>query len=144
MQDWGSAASTSQQLQDMGLTRAEAENLVNSQRPEREYSIQSLEDGRKYVKADRQVISGDNPKQWASQVTNYINQQIRNGQDVSLLTDDGDILQITRDTAGKARFRNLVQQENGKMLPMSDEAYAAKLRAEGHVDELARISARGK
>ena len=31
--------STSQQLQDMGLTRAEAENLVNSQRPEREYSI---------------------------------------------------------------------------------------------------------
>ena len=144
MQDWGSAASTSQQLQDMGLTRAEAENLVNSQRPEREYSIQSLEDGRKYVKADRQVISGDNPKQWASQVTNYINQQIRNGQDVSLLTDDGDILQITRDTAGKARFRNLVQQENGKMLPMSDEAYAAKLRAEGHVDELARISSRGK
>lgn len=136
--------STSQQLQDMGLTRAEAENLVNSQRPEREYSIQSLEDGRKYVKADRQVISGDNPKQWASQVTNYINQQIRNGQDVSLLTDDGDILQITRDTAGKARFRNLVQQENGKMLPMSDEAYAAKLRAEGHVDELARISSRGK
>lgn len=27
---------------------------------------------------------------------------------------------------------------------MSDEAYAAKLRAEGHVDELARISSRGK
>ena len=26
---------------------------------------------------------------------------------------------------------------------MSDEAYAAKLRAEGHVDELARISSRG-
>ena len=76
--------STSQQLQDMGLTRAEAENLVNSQRPEREYSIQSLEDGRKYVKADRQVISGDNPKQWASQVTNYINQQIRNGRKVKL------------------------------------------------------------
>lgn len=43
MQDWGSASSTSQQLQDMGLTRAEAENLVNSQRPEREYSIQKME-----------------------------------------------------------------------------------------------------
>lgn len=79
----------------------------------------------------------------SGQITNYINQNIRNGKDVTLTTEDGDLLQITRDTAGKAQFRNLVKQPDGKYLPMTDEQYATKLRAEGHIDELARISARG-
>ncbi len=138
-------------LQQKGLSQGMIENLLGSQgetapksQEKTQYSIETTLGGKKYVKADRQVISGNDPKQWAGQITNYINQQIRNGHDITLTTNDGDLLQITRDTAGKAQFRNLVKQANGSYLPMSDSQYAAKLRAEGHIDELAEISTRGK
>ena len=108
-----------------------------------QHSIQTLPDGKKYVKADRQVISGNNPQKWAGQITNYINQQIRKGKNVMLVTDNDDLLQITQNTAGKAQFRNLVLQPSGFYQPMTDDQYAVKLRAEGHIDELAQISSRG-
>lgn len=131
-------------LRQQGLSPDAIDNLMGRQNAAAEYSIETTPDGKHYVKADRQVISGDDPKQWAGQITNYINQQIRNGQDITLTTYDGDLLQITRDTAGKAQFRNLVKQADGKFAPMSDSKYAAKLRAEGHIDELAEVSTRGK
>lgn len=142
-----------QVLEQEGLSQGAIENLLGNQgdtapkmrgQAQPQYSIETTQDGKHYVRADRQVISGNDPKQWAGQITNYINQQIRNGQDITLTTYDGDLLQITRDTAGKAQFRNLVKQADGKYAPMSDSQYAAKLRAEGHIDELAEISTRGK
>lgn len=97
----------------------------------------------KYVKADRQVITGDNPAQWAKSVEQYINSKIRNGQDIVLTASDGDLLTITRDTAGKAKFRNDVLRGDGTKTKMSDQEYRAKLDAESHIDELAQASTRG-
>ena len=105
-------------------------------------SIVVLPDGKKYVQADRQVIFGDDPDGWADQIEGYINRKIRNGEDVILTTDSGDVLKITKDTAGKASFRNFVRDENGTMRRMTDAEYEAKLNAEAHIDELAQISER--
>lgn len=105
-------------------------------------SIVVLPDGKKYVQADRQVIFGDDPDGWADQIEGYINRKIRNGEDVILTTDSGDVLKITEDTAGKASFQNYVRDENGVMRRMTDAEYEAKLNAEAHIDELAQISER--
>ena len=105
-------------------------------------SIVVLPDGKKYVQADRQVIFGNDPASWAGQIEGYINRKIRSGEDVILTTDSGDVLKITKDTAGKASFRNYVTDENGRRRPMTDSEYEAKLNAEAHIDELARVSER--
>ena len=99
-----------------------------------------LPDGKKYVQADRQVIFGDDPDGWADQIEGYINRKIRNGEDVILTTDSGDVLKITKDTAGKASFRNYVTDENGHRRLMTDSEYEAKLNAEAHIDELIQVS----
>ena len=98
----------------------------------------------KYVQAQRQVITGKDPSKWGGQVTNYINDQIRKGKDVQVIAADGDVLTITRDTAGKARFRNYVTNADGTKRPMTDSEYAVKLRAETHIDEVSAVSKRGK
>lgn len=95
---------------------------------------------KQYVKASRQVISGKNPLQWEEQVENYINEKIRNGEDVQVLAKDGDILSITGDTAGKAKFRNEIIDKNGKKRRLNNKEFMAKLRAETHIDELAQTS----
>ena len=68
---------------------------------------------------------------------------IRNGQDVTVIRLDGDVLTITEDTAGKARFRNSIIDTDGTRRPMTDAEFAAKLRAEAHIDELGQVSQRG-
>ena len=103
-------------------------------------SIVVLPDGKKYVQADRQVIFGDDPDGWADQIEGYINRKIRNGEDVILTTDSGDVLKITEDTAGKASFRNYVRDANGRLRPLTDAEYETKLNAEAHIDELVKIS----
>lgn len=119
--------------------RAEAQQETTGP-PEGRGAIVVLPDGKKYVQADRQVIFGNDPNSWADQIEGYINRKIRNGEDVILTTDSGDVLKITKDTAGKASFRNYVPGENGTMRRMSDTEYEAKLNAEAHIDELAQIS----
>lgn len=121
--------------------RAEARQETTGP-PEGRGTIVVLPDGKKYVQADRQVIFGDDPDGWADQIEGYINRKIRNGEDVILTTDSGDVLKITKDTAGKASFRNYVRDENGTMRRMTDAEYEAKLNAEAHIDELAQISER--
>ena len=108
------------------------------------YSIEAVPDGRQYVKADREVIHGENPDEWRKQVQNYINNSIRNGKDVVVYGADGDALTITKDTAGKARFRNSIALPDGSHRRMTDSEFATKLRAETHIDELAQASTRGK
>ena len=105
--------------------------------------IETTKGGKKYVKADRQVISGSNPDAWKKQIRDYINNNIRNGKDITVIGLDGDVLTITEDTAGKARFRNDVITDKGIRRAMTDEEFAAKLRAEAHIDELGQVSRRG-
>lgn len=103
------------------------------------YSIKKFtENGREYsyVQADRQVIHGEDAEAWGKQVTEYINTQIRNGKDVTVYTENGVPLTITKDTAGKAAYWN--RDAYGR--PVSTEDYALKLRIETHIDEAAQVS----
>ncbi len=110
--------------------------------PEQKYSIETTEDGYKFVRADRQVIYGNDPDSWGEQVENYIDRKIRNREDVVLTAEDGDLLVLTKDTVGKSSFRNYIT-EDGRKRPMTDSEYETKLNAEVHIDELATISTRG-
>lgn len=97
----------------------------------------------KYVQADRQVINSENPAEWEGQIYNYINDKIRNGQDVIIPTEDGDNLTISEKTAWKMGYRNEVDSGNGKQ-QISKDLYRTKINAAAHIDELAEISKRGK
>ena len=105
-----------------------------------QYAVRTFADGRQYVEHDRYVITGNNPELWRDQVMNYINDEIRHGKDVTFYGADGEALTITEDTAGKARFRNMVTNPDGTQRLMYDDEYETKLRAETHIDELAQVS----
>lgn len=77
------------------------------------------------MKASRQVIKSKSPEDW--------------GNDVSFTGMDGLKLFITRDTAGKARFRNSLV-EKGEKKTYTDDEYALKHRIESHIDEIAQVS----
>lgn len=109
------------------------------------FSIQTIPTTNKqYVKLDRQVINGDNPKVWVKELRKYINDEIRQGNDITVMAADGDLLRITADTAGKATFRNDIKMSDNSTRKMRNDEFLAKLRAESHIDELAQISTRGK
>ena len=95
------------------------------------FAITTDNKGNQYVQADRRVILGDNPEVWKQQVTRYINETIRKGNDIKIQTVEGDTLTITANTAGKAAFQNA---------NLSDSDFKTKLIAEAHIDELAYIS----
>lgn len=102
------------------------------------YQIKQFPNGMKYVQADRQVLFGNDPVAWSEQLENYINGKIRNNEDVRLIAEDGDILILTRTSAGKlsSRYNNYGQT-------MSDEAFERKANAASHIDELIKVSVRG-
>ena len=129
---------------DVEATMRAANQNMQAENTSRKFAIVTNEKGQQYVKADRQVIKGTNPSAWAKAVEKYINNNIRQGKDVQFTAADGDVLTITRDTAGKAKFRNEVKMADGTKRLMTDSEFAAKLRAEAHVDELAQVSKRGK
>ena len=101
------------------------------------FSIETTPDGKKYVQAERIVIRGNDPASWRDQAEIYINKKIRHGENVQLLTEDGDILLLTPTSAGK-----LTSRYDGKGKPLSIDLYETKLNAAGHIDELATISRR--
>ncbi len=112
--------------------------LTNGPPEGERYSIETLPDGKKYVRADRQVIFGNDPESWSEQVEDYINGKIRRGKDVQLIAEDGDILTLTATTAGK-----LADNHTGHGTTMQDEDFFLKSNAAVHIDELAQISERG-
>ena len=89
-----------------------------------------------FVKADRQVIQGQDENKWGNQITQYINDQIRKGKDVTVYSENGVPLTITKYTAGKAAYWNTDKQGN----KVSKDEYALKLRIESHIDEAAQVS----
>lgn len=104
-----------------------------------QYAIKILPDGKKYVKADRQVIFGNDPDSWSEQLEEYINGKIRKGENVQLIAEDGDVLTLTQRTAGKV---SSPFNSDGSRMP--EEEFARKVSAGSHIDELAQVSKRGK
>ncbi len=102
-------------------------------------SVESFGDGKQYVKADRQVIFGNDADSWSEQLEDYINGKIRRGQDVTLIGADGDELILTATSAGK-----LSSQHTSDGRTMNEAEYERKANAAAHIDELAQISTRGK
>lgn len=103
------------------------------------YSIAEI-DGKKYVKFDRQVLSGDDPKVWEKQLRDYINNEIRKGESIDLTTADGHILTLTGRSAYKLtdRHKSKISKDGRSYLP--DEEYALKGRIVAHIDELVQVS----
>lgn len=101
-------------------------------------SIEETADGKKYVRADRQVVFGDDPQSWSEQLEDYINGKIRRGQDVKLIGADGDELVLTATSAGK-----LSDNHTSDGRTMSEAAFERKVNAASHIDELAQVSVKG-
>ena len=106
---------------------------------ENRQSIRETSDGKKYVKADRQVLFGSDPDSWSEQLEDYINGKIRRGQDVPLIAEDGDVILLTSTSAGK-----LSDNHTSDGRTMSDAAFERKDNAAAHIDELVEVSYKGK
>ena len=105
------------------------------------YSIETLPDGKRYVQADRKVITSNNPDDWGREITDYINQKIRNGEDVAIPTEDGDVVLITEKTAWKMADRHAGStRPSNEREYLSDADYRTKANAAGHIDELLEVS----
>lgn len=104
---------------------------VSARRDDIQFSIKTLSNGNQYVEADRDVIKGNNVEEWKVQVKEYLENVVRQGKDIKIKTVEGDILTISETTVGKSTYQN-------KNLDKS--LYKAKLNAEVHIDELAKIS----
>ena len=105
-----------------------------------EYSIETDEKGRKYVQQDRDVLTGDDPGKWGQQLYDYINKNIRKGENVVVQAEDGTPLTISAKTAWKMRDRHVPKVTRNRRTLLRDDAYKGKLNAAGHIDELAEIS----
>ena len=95
-----------------------------------------------YVQADRQVIKGDDPQQWGKQVERYINETVRQGEDVTFPTADGDAVTITEKTAWKMKDRHKAKI-GAKTEFLSPDQYHVKTVAAAHIDEMVRTSKLG-
>lgn len=100
------------------------------------FEIKTLGDGRSYVKADRQVLEGDDPKQWGVQLQNYINSEIRKGNDIVLPTTDGGLVRLTERSAYKLADNKSTDLKTHQKTQLSDEAYRLKETAASHIDEI--------
>lgn len=100
------------------------------------FEIKTLDDGRSYVKADRRVLEGDDPKQWGVQLQNYINSEIRKGNDIVLPTTDGGLVRLTERSAYKLADNKSTDLKTHQKTQLSDEAYRLKETAASHIDEI--------
>ena len=105
-----------------------------------QYSIETLDDGRKYVKAERQVLTGTDPEVWGKQIANFINEQIRHGMDIAIPTTDGHILLLTGRSSYKLSDRHVAAIASKVEQFMNDEDFARKGRAAVHIDELIQVA----
>ena len=117
---------------------AAAQNSKNAatEGGEARFEIKTLDDGRSYVKADRQVLEGDDPKQWGVQLQNYINSEIRKGNDIVLPTTDGGFVRLTERSAYKLADNKSTDLKTHQKTQLSDEAYHLKETAASHIDEI--------
>ena len=105
-----------------------------------QYKIETLPDGKQYVKSDRQVIEGDDASAWNKQAEQFINEKIRNHADLRVFTKDGFAIDITERSAYKLSDPHVQSIEKVDRPLLDDTALRAKMEAAGHIDELAEIA----
>ena len=93
-----------------------------------------------YVKADRPVMKGDDPRQWAKYVENYLAEKVLEGEELYIRSAEGDMLTINQTTAWKMgdRAKRNRKGEVVEFLGVSD--YDAKTNAALHIDEIVKVS----
>lgn len=114
---------------------ADKVNINRSANGEAQFSLKTFPNGMLYVQATRQVIFGNDPDAWSDQLENYINKEIRQGNDVQLVGADGEVLLLTATSAGKL---SSYYTSDGRT--MSQDAYERKVDAAAHIDELVQAS----
>lgn len=105
-----------------------------------QYKIETLPDGKQYVKSDRQVIEGDDASAWSKQAEQFINEKIRNNADLRVFTKDGFAIDITERSAYKLSDPHVQSIEKIARPMLGREALKAKMQAAGHIDELAETA----
>lgn len=96
--------------------------------------------GKQYVKAARQVLTGSDAEAWAKQIENYINEEIRKGEDVVLPTSDNHLLILTERSAYKMSDRHVASIAKKVEAFMSDESFSLKGRIATHIDEMIKVA----
>ena len=127
-------------ISDAALYRLEqdAGGQKNSAQTGGRASIEEAEKGR-YVQADRQVLRGDDPGRWGRQIETYINEKMRDQEDVIFPTEDGHLLALTDRSAYKLTDRHKSQIAKEGRVMLDDASYGVKLRAAAHIDELVQV-----
>lgn len=111
---------------------------------ETQHSIETLPDGKLYVKADRQVIHGEDSGQWLKQAERFINEKIRKGGDITVFSADGHALQITERSAYKLTDPHVQSIQKAGRAELTGEKLALKSRIAGHIDEVIGASRKFK
>ncbi len=130
MREWWGDAS--------GETEGAAERTTGPPTGE-QYSIEETPEGLRYVKADRQVFSGDDASLWGKQVERYINEVIRQNEDILVPTEDGHMLLLTARSSYKLTDQHKAAIAKEAREVLGDTEYARKLRAASHIDELIQV-----
>ncbi|RKJ79169.1 hypothetical protein D7X33_08480 [Butyricicoccus sp. 1XD8-22] len=128
-----------EQLYTRALESAEGRRTGETQ-----YSIETLPNGKRYVRADRQVIHGDDSKQWLKQSQQFINQKVRGGEDITVFSADGRALQITERSAYKLADPRVQSVRKASGAELSDDQKALKARIAGHIDEVIQTAQKFK
>ena len=106
------------------------------------YSIVALSDGCVYVKASRNVITGNTKSDQRRNISEFFNSLLDGQPSLDIHTIEGDVLTISKaQTAKKAR--DDYKSVGGKSVKMTDTEFALKMHAEAHIDEIAEVSKSG-
>lgn len=122
-----------------GVMAGQTDSDVKISKNQMRRAIVVLEDGRVYVKADRNVISGTDREQWKRQVSNFFDNLLGEKSELPIQTIEGDVLTLTWDeTAYKAREDKMQTQRRKRV--MSNKEFKVKVTAATHMDELAQVA----
>ena len=112
------------------------ENTVFAENAGKSYSIEQTENGQYYVKADRQVLKGNDPQKWGKQLETFINENIRKGKDMVLPTTDGGLVRLTERSAYKLADNKSTNLKTHEKKELTKEQYRVKETAGVHIDEI--------
>lgn len=120
------------------------ESAEGRQTGETQYRIETLPDGKKFVRADRQIIHGEDSKQWLKQAGQFINTKVRSGEDITVFSADGHALQITERSAYKLSDPRVQSIRKVSGAELSSDQKALKARIAGHIDEVIQTAQKFK